>query len=99
ILLVEGNLRMAGTSRFYGIVIVKGNFEIGSGTARVNGTVLAGNDGSLEPDDGSSVTGTPTVQYSRCAVERAQLFNAALSRPVRLTERSWFDLTLVSEDL
>jgi len=99
ILLVEGDLHMAGTSRFYGIVIVQGSFEIGSGTARVNGTVLAGNGGSLEPSDGSSVTGTPTVQYSRCAIDRAQLFNDALSRAFPLTERSWFDLTLTREGL
>ena len=99
ILLVEGDLRMAGTSRFYGIVIVKGSFEIGSGTARVNGTVLAGNDGSLAPDDGSAVTGTPTVQYSSCAIARAQLYNDALSRAVPLTKRSWFDLTLARDGL
>lgn len=98
ILLVEGDFHMTGTSRFYGIIIVKGSFEIGSGTARVNGTVLAGNDGSLEPADGSAVTGTPTVQYSGCAIERAQKYNDALARAIPVRDRSWVDVTLIRED-
>lgn len=97
ILLVDGNFHMAGTSRFYGIVIVTGQFEIGSGTARVNGTVLAGNQGSLDPSDGSAVTGTPTVQYSSCAIARAQLHNEALARATPLVQRSWFDVTLTRD--
>jgi hypothetical protein len=99
ILLVEGNLRISGTARFYGIIIVKGTFETGSGTSRVNGTVLVGSNGTLQPLDGSTVTGTPTVQYSSCAINRAQALNSMLSRAFPVVQRSWADLTLVREGI
>jgi len=39
------------------------------------------------------VSGSSRIQYSRCAVTRAVLNNAAISRARPLEERSWVDLS------
>jgi hypothetical protein len=93
ILLVDGDLRIAGGFEFYGIVIVKGKFETGSGSSRVNGTVFIYTEGAL--DEQSTMTGTPVVQRSTCAVERAILYNGATARAAPLVQRSWMDLSNV----
>lgn len=89
ILLVEGNLEMRGGFRFYGIVIVQGSFVTGNGGAEIFGAVLASNSADLT----QTFSGTGAVHYSRCAVTRAVLNNASLSRARPLEERSWVDLT------
>lgn len=91
ILLVEGDLDLRGGFLFYGIIIVQGNFETQGSGNRIVGAVLASNSSI----DEQSVTGSSEVTYSRCAVRRAILNNASLSRARPLMERSWVDLTAV----
>jgi len=91
ILLVEGDLDLRGGFHFYGIIIAQGSFSTGAGGAFVYGAVLAGNDLTLD----QTATGGAQIVYSRCAVTRAVLNNANLSRSRPLSERSWVDLTSV----
>ncbi len=92
ILLVEGNLEMMGGFRFYGIIITQGTFEVGVGGAEVHGSVMASNQADLPETFGGNIL----IQYSQCAIQRAVLNNAALSRARPLMERSWVDLTAVT---
>lgn len=85
ILLVDGDLDLAGNFVFNGIIIVKGTFESSHGTNVVHGAVLASN-ATLED---MTLAGTPTVNYSACAVERA-LRGAADVSP--LAGRGWVQL-------
>lgn len=89
ILLVEGDLRIRGGFTFFGIVITQGTFTTGAGVNRIVGAVMASNAADLN----QTFTGTALIQYSRCAVTRAVLNNAALSRARPLAERSWVDLS------
>lgn len=91
ILLVDGDLDLRGNFLFYGIIIVQGNFETQGNGNRIIGAVLASN-GLL---DDQSITGGSEVSYSRCAVRRAILNNASLSRARPLAQRGWIDLTAV----
>jgi hypothetical protein len=92
ILLVEGDLEIRGGYTFFGIIITQGTFSTGNGTNTIIGAVMASNAADLS----QSFLGTSTIQYSSCAVQRAVLNNAALSRARPLDERSWVDLTAVT---
>lgn len=92
ILLVEGDLELAGGFTFMGIIIVQGTFMTGSGTNSVYGSVMASNAADLN----QTMSGTSNIYYSRCGITRAILNNAALSRARPLAERSWVDLTAVA---
>jgi hypothetical protein len=89
ILLVDGNLQLAGGFTFMGIIIVQGTFTTGAGTNRVYGSVMASN----AADVNQTLSGTGELHYSRCAITRAILNNAALSRARPIDERSWVDLS------
>ena len=93
ILVVNGDLGISGGFEFYGIVIVSGVFNngTGSGNAQVHGTLLVGSNAQIT--DVSSYRGTPQIQFSTCAVERAILNNSSLSRLLPVQQRSWVDLT------
>lgn len=92
LLLVEGDLELRGGFTFMGIIIVQGTFTSGSGTNRVYGSVMASN----AADVNQTLTGTGEIYYSRCAITRAILNNSALSRARPVAERSWVDLTAVT---
>ena len=89
VLLVEGDLDLRGNFLFYGIIIVQGNFETQGSGNRIIGAVMASN-GLL---DEQSITGGSEITYSRCAITRAILNNASLSRARPLEQRGWVDLT------
>lgn len=91
VMLVDGDLDLRGGFLFYGIIIVQGNFETQGSGNRIIGAVMASN-GTLNEQ---SITGGSEITYSRCAVRRAILNNASLSRARPLAERSWVDLTAV----
>lgn len=91
ILLVDGDLHIAGGFKFYGIVIVKGTLSTGSGGAEIHGSVLTYTDGSL--GETNEWVGNPTVQFSSCTVDRAVMYNDAFSRGFPLGDRSWVDLS------
>lgn len=91
ILLVDGDLHLAGGFEWYGIVIVKGELTTSSGGAEVHGTTMVYTGGEITNTSGWE--GSPTIQYSSCAVERAVLYNDAFSRGFPLGDRSWVDLS------
>lgn len=93
ILLVDGDLDLRGGFVFHGIVIVQGNFETQGSGNRILGGVMASNvDFELQ-----SLSGTSVVSYSSCAVERAILNNKNLTRARPLGQRSWVDLSAISQ--
>jgi hypothetical protein len=92
ILLIEGDLSIAGGYTFFGIIITQGGFTTGLGNNTVIGAVMASNVDLTA----SNFLGTSTIQYSQCAVQRAVLNNAALARARPLEERSWVDLSAVT---
>lgn len=90
VLLVDGDLLIDGTFRYYGLVIVLGRVTMTS-TGRINGGVLirGGVGGGLRSDlsDGA------VIQYSSCAVQRAQAgISGMASAAAGATERSWFEV-------
>ncbi|MDX1646259.1 MAG: hypothetical protein R3304_03855 [Longimicrobiales bacterium] len=92
ILLVEGDLELRGNFLFYGIIVVQGEFQTQGSGNRIVGAVMASNSNI----DNQSVTGSSAVTYSSCAIQRAILNNASLSRARPVMERSWIDLTSVA---
>ena len=86
ILLIEGDLQMAGGFEFAGIVIVLGAVRTTGMGAKITGALLALNEAS---SDITYIGGTPVVTYSSCAIATA-LAQTAYARP--LAERSWVQL-------
>lgn len=85
ILLVSGNLELSGGVEFFGIVIVQGRLRTTGNGNKINGAVLARN---VDLDD-NFIGGTPTVNFSRCAIARA-LQASAIAVP--LNSRAWAQL-------
>jgi hypothetical protein len=75
LIVVNGNMRMRGNSRFDGIIIVEGNFDL-AGTPTVNGALisLAQNDGQniINLDNSAVGSGHITVQFNKCEILEAQ---------------------------
>jgi hypothetical protein len=85
ILVVDGDLDLAGNFIFDGIIIVNGAFNASKGTNDVYGAVLARN-ANLDPQ---TFAGTPLLNYSACAVSRAL---SASAEVVPLAGRGWVQL-------
>ncbi|HEX5386970.1 MAG TPA: hypothetical protein VFW66_09745 [Gemmatimonadales bacterium] len=83
ILLVEGDLSIAGGFQWVGLVIATGQVKTGNGTSNVTGSILAEN---ADIGDQTSFSGTPVVSYSQCALAYV-LQQSAVARP--LAGRSW----------
>lgn len=84
ILIVEGDLEIAGNVVFYGVVIVKGDLSYSGTGGHVEGSMI------VMGTTPSTSAGNSEALYNSCAVEDA--FNGALrSRP--LEARSWVDLS------
>jgi len=86
ILLVEGDLAIAGGFQWVGLVIATGEVKTGNGTSNVTGAILAQN---ADIGDQTSFSGTPVVSYSKCALDFV-MHASALGRP--LAGRSWAQL-------
>lgn len=75
LIVVNGNIRMRGNTRFDGIIIVEGNFDL-AGTPTVNGALisLAQNDGQniINLDQSALGSGHITVQFNKCEIIAAQ---------------------------
>lgn len=82
ILMVNGDLEVAGGFEFYGPVIVRGHLRTTGTGGHFNGGVMAANV-DLE---NNTVLGDAEITYSSCAIEKA-LTSAAAQRPVN--GRSW----------
>ena len=92
ILLIEGDLEVAGGFTFYGPVFVRGELRTAGTGGHFNGGVVAAN----VDLDASSVLGDAVVTFSSCAVERAILNNTALTKARPLARRSWVDVSSIS---
>jgi len=86
ILLVDGDLSIAGGFQWVGLVIATGQVQTGNGTSNVTGAILAQN---ADIGDQTSFSGTPVVSYSKCALDYV-LNLSAQGRP--LAGRSWAQL-------
>lgn len=83
ILLVGGDLAVAGGFKFYGPVIVRGRLKTEGTGGHFNGAVMAANVDLEE----NSVLGNAVVNYSSCAVESA-LSNIP-APPITVQHRAW----------
>jgi hypothetical protein len=83
IILVAGDLAIAGNFEFTGIIITLGGVATTGTGNKVTGAILS-NDASIGDDD--TFAGDPTVQYSQCAI---QTVLAGTATGVALTERKW----------
>lgn len=86
ILLIAGDLQMAGGFEWAGLVIVLGAVRTTGMGAKITGALLALNEAT---SDITYIGGTPVVTYSSCAIATA-LQQTAVARP--LAERSWVQL-------
>jgi hypothetical protein len=87
ILLVNGDVKFAGSFQWTGLIIVRDNIDGSMGTADVFGALMAANirvENRLF--DANQIAGTQRVQYSRCGIESALRGSAAL---IRVRDRGW----------
>ncbi|HET7459553.1 MAG TPA: hypothetical protein VFJ74_18015 [Gemmatimonadaceae bacterium] len=98
ILLVEGSLHLGGNFTFDGLIIVHNDLQKGNGTVELHGSVMVQdykiecsvrNAGSGNCNDGTDVSGTFDLRYSKCAVQNA-LRGSAVLVPVK--QRAWAQL-------
>jgi hypothetical protein len=82
VLMVNGDLTLAGGVEFQGPVLVKGTLKTTGVGGRITGAVIA----RAISLGRAAVLGAPVVRYSRCAVSRALTQSAVL---VPLSERGW----------
>jgi hypothetical protein len=77
IIIVNGNLEMAGNATFNGIIIVEGSFWL-HGRPQVNGALISLSidaENLIELDELAELDGNVTIQYDRCQInEAAQKF-------------------------
>ena len=86
ILLVDGNLEVAGHFVFMGAIIVRGALKMsGSGNKIVGATMAA----SVSVDDNVSLSGNTSMLYSSCALLAALSANAY---PKAARQRGWVDV-------
>lgn len=88
ILLIDGDLVVNGTFEFYGIAIVRGSMTTqggGAGSIHFRGGVMAAN---VLLDD-NRIGGNAQIQYSSCAVKRAETVAGIGSQ---LRSRGWLQL-------
>ena len=98
ILLVEGSLTLSGNFTFDGLIIVHNDLLKGNGTVEIHGSVMVqdykiecnnNNNGTGNCHDGTDISGTFDLRYSKCAVQNA-LRGSAILVPVK--QRAWAQL-------
>ena len=83
ILLVDGDLSVAGGFMWVGLVIATGQVKTGNGNSSITGALMSQN---AAIGDTTSLSGTPDIAYSRCALDWV-LNHSAVARPLAM--RSW----------
>jgi Tfp pilus assembly protein PilX len=83
ILLINGDLSIAGNFSWTGLVIALGQVKTGNGTSTITGAIMANN---ADIGDQTNFSGTPVVSYSKCAIDYV-LNSSAVARPLAM--RSW----------
>lgn len=82
VLLVDGDLTVAGNFDYAGIVVARGSIRFTGEGNRIRGVVLSASSGTA--------SGGSVLQYSSCSVQRAARSHVRM-RPI--ASRSWFDFT------
>ena len=86
LLLIEGDLSIAGGFEFTGLIVAKGGIKVNGNGNKITGALLA-QDVSI--DDENSISGNTTLQFSSCALDKA-IKGSAFAEP--LSYRSWVQL-------
>jgi len=86
ILLVDGDMTVAGNFSFTGAVIVRGGLKMSGTGNKIVGAVMSA---SVSVDDAVSLSGNTSIQYSSCALLAALSANA-YPKPAR--QRGWVDV-------
>jgi hypothetical protein len=92
IILVDGNLTIAGGFRWTGLIIVKGSTVV-AGTAGQGGVKLVGGLMSmnrLSPADSNQITGASSITYSRCVIN---MITSRLATARQTRYRAWADMS------
>lgn len=101
VIIVNGHVRMRGSTSFKGIIIVEGNFDL-AGTPTVNGAIISlgiretptGN--IINLDSNAIGNGHVTVQFNKCSIKAAEraFRNASADGaiPTTLTPFAWFEV-------
>jgi Tfp pilus assembly protein PilX len=101
VIIVNGHVRMRGSSSFKGIIIVEGNFDL-AGTPTVNGAIISL--GIRETPEGNIINldtnaignGHVTVQFNKCSIRAAEraFRNASADGALPSTNApfAWFEL-------
>jgi hypothetical protein len=85
ILLVDGNLEIAGNFTYKGLIIVRGRIKTTGTGVKVQGGVMTANLNGMWND----IRGDASIQYSRCAIMTV-LQQKAWPKPAK--ERAWADM-------
>ena len=86
ILLVDGDLTVAGNFQFDGAVIARGGLKMSGTGNKVVGAVMAA---SVSVNDDVSLSGNTSLLYSSCALQAALSSSAY---PTQAMQRAWVDL-------
>jgi hypothetical protein len=86
VLLVNGNMEMAGGFEFNGILIVRDDIKSTGTGNKISGSAFAGNTYTA---DNTSISGNSEIQYSKCAIERAAKGSATI---VRMKQRGFAEV-------
>src|SRR5438477_475131 len=86
ILLVDGDLTVAGNFAFTGVVIARGGLKMSGTGNKITGAVMAA---SVQVDDDVSLSGNTSLQYSSCALTAALSSSAY---PKQAMQRAWVDM-------
>lgn len=91
ILLVDGDLTVAGGFEFWGVIIVKGLIKSSGNGGHLNGTVMSLTAGDIDYTD--TFVGNSVIELSSCAVERAAANIPGYNVAIPLRAHSFIDLT------
>src|SRR5205807_10258286 len=86
ILLVDGDLTVAGNFAFDGAVIVRGGLKMSGTGNKVSGALMSA---SVNVDDNVALAGNTSILYSSCALISAL---SASAYPKQAKERGWVDV-------
>ena len=86
VLLIEGDMEMAGGFEYNGIVVVRDDIKSNGTGNKISGAAFAGNS---YISDNTAIAGNAEIRYSSCAVERAAK-GASMLIPAK--QRGWAEL-------
>lgn len=92
ILIVDGNLKVAGDVEFSGLVFVYGGLQMAGSGNHFSGSVNVFANGDTTDIDNTG-SGISQIRLSSCAIERAHMYNDRFARPIPLGLRKFVDVS------